>query len=162
MPSDWSGRVYIDSKDIWINYGMIVESGTDGFLEFPATKPNISHDWPDQHGIDVDLSQMLLQSRQINLRCGIIADSEADFWVKYLALLSDLTQANARRIEIAEFGNQSFKVFYSTTNSFDRFTRILNAAKIACKFTLVLVEHEPVLDNSNVFIIEETGRFIIT
>jgi hypothetical protein len=164
MGYDGSGRWFIDGKDVWNNYGLIVESGSDGFLEYPAAKQGISHDWPDQHGVDVDLSKRFLQSRDISLRCGIIAVDANDFWAKYRALISDLMLPNARRIEYAEFGAQSFYVFYNTTNAFTRFTRLLDGTvqKIACKFTLVLTENEPQLDNNNVFIIEETGKFLIT
>lgn len=164
MASDWSGRWFIDGKDVWISYGLIVESGSDGFLEYPATKPNISHDWPDQHGVDVDLTKMFLQAREISLRCGIIANDENDFWAKYKLLINDLTQPGNRRIEYSEFGAQSFFVYYTTTNNFTRLTRLKDGTVfiIACKFTLVLNENEPQLDASNVFIVEETGKFLIT
>lgn len=164
MTSDWSGRWFIDGKDIWLSYGMIVESGSDGFLQYPAAKNGISHDWPDEHGIDVDLTIRKLQSRDISLRCGIIAADADDFWFKYQNLLTDLMAPGNRRIEYTEFGSKSFYVFYNQTNTFTRLTRLLDGTvpKIASKFTLVLTENEPTLDNNDVFIIEETGKFIIT
>lgn len=164
MTSNWSGRYFIDGKDIWTAYGMIVESGSDGFLQYPAAKPGITHDWEDQNGVDTDLSKRFLGPRPISLRCGIIASDADDFWAKHNQLLSDLMQPGERRMEVAEFGERSFFVFYNEVNAFSRLTRLLdgNVPKIACKFTLVFTEQKPTLDNSNVFLIEETGRFLIT
>jgi hypothetical protein len=159
-----SGYYFIDGKDIWTAYNIFVESGSDDFLQYPAKKESITHDWMDSNGIDVDLSRVFLEPREITLRCAIIVTSSDQFWQKYTGFIADLTQPGTRRIEVAEFGSRSFNVHYKSCNDFTRLTRVKEGTttKIACKFTLVLVEPVPVLDNGNIFIVDEDGRFLVT
>lgn len=161
---DLSGFYYIDGKDLWTAYNVFVESGSDDFLQYPGKKESITHDWMDSNGVDVDLSRYFLEPRDITLRCAIIVDTPDQFWQKYTGFIADLTQPGTRRIEVAEFGSRSFNVHYKQCSDFTRFTRLKDeeTIKVACKFTMVLVEPVPQLDNGNVFIVDEDGRFLVT
>lgn len=160
-----AGKYFIDGKDFWTIFSIIVESGSSDFLKYPSRKESITRDWSDADGIDVDLSAVFFNARDIALRCAIIADNEADFWLKYEAFIVQWKQPGVHRIELSEFGMRSFYCFYKDTSFFERFTRILDdngQLKVACKFTLNITEGEPRLNNSNVFIITQDGRFLIT
>jgi hypothetical protein len=161
---DLSGYYFIDGKDLWTAYSVFVESGSDDFLKYPAKKESITHDWMDTNGIDVDLSRQFFDAREITLRCAIVVTSTSEFWQKYNGLIADLTQPGTRRFSIGEFGSRSYYLHYKECNSFDRFTRVKDGTtnKIAMKFTLVLVEPNPTLDNGDVFLWDEDGRFIVT
>ena len=161
---DYSGYYQIDGADIWNAFNLVVESGSDDFLKFAQKKESITHDWKDTNGIDVDLSNPLLNAREIQLRCAIIAASTAEFWTKYNSLISAMMQPGTRRIQVLEFGERSFFCHYKECISFDRFTRVKEgvATKVACKFTIVFRELNPQLDASDVFIVDEDGRFLIT
>ena len=54
---DLSGYWFLDGIDVWKNFAIAIEKGTSDTLRYPAFKPPISHDWPDQNGIDVDLTK---------------------------------------------------------------------------------------------------------
>lgn len=153
----------MDGKDLWVAYNVFIESGSDDFLKYPAKKDSITHDWGDSNGIDVDLTRVFVGPRDINLRCAIIVDSTDEFWAKYNGFIADLTQPGTRRIQVAEYEGQSYLVHYKTCNSFDRFTRVKSGetTKIACKFTLTLVQPEPKIEG-DVFITDEDGRFLTT
>lgn len=161
---DLSGYNYIDGKDIGTAYNIFVESGSDDFLKYPGKKESITHDWMDSNGIDVDLSRYFLEPRDITLRCAIVVDSPDHFWQKYNGFIADLTQPGTRRWEVTEFGNRSFYVHYKSCGDFTKFTRLKDgvATKVACKFTLVLVEPVPELDAGNIFIVDEDNRFLVT
>ena len=156
-----SGRHFIDGVDLWTNYGMIVESGSDDFLKFPARKDSITHDWQDANGQDVDLSRVFFEDRDITLQMAIIVQDKATFWANWKAFMAMWAQPGTRRLTIAEF-EQSFFVFYKSCSAFTRFTRILEVDKIACKFTIVVNEPAPTFDNTDVFIVDEDGRFLVT
>lgn len=159
---DLSGYYQMDGKDLWAAYNLFVESGSDDFLKYPARKESITHDWQDSNGIDIDTSRVYVGPRDVTLRCAIIVDSEDMFWQKYTGLIADLTQPGQRRISKAEFGSRSFYCIYKDCGSFDRFTRLRDVDKVACKFTLVLTEPNPQLPNDNIFIVDEEGRFLTT
>jgi hypothetical protein len=162
MTIDLSNRHFIDGIDLWIAFGVFVESGSDDFLKWPGAKQGISHDWQDSNGVDVDLSRRFLDQRTVQLKCAIIADSEIDFWLKHQRFIAALVQPGKRRFEIAQFTGKSFYVYYKETGNFSRFTRIKGADKVACKFSITIVENEPQIDNDNVFIVDDAGRFLIT
>ena len=161
------GQYSIDGKDFWTIFSIIVESGSSDFLKYPSKKESITRNWSDADGIDIDLSAIFFNARDISLRCAIIADDEADFWLKYEAFIVQWKQPGVHRIAVGDFGLRSFYCFYKDTTSFEKFTRISdeydgNRVKVACKFTLNITEGEPKLNNNNVFIITQDNRFLIT
>lgn len=158
---DLSGHYFIDGIDLW-NFKIFVASGSEDFLRYPAKKDSITHDWPDQNGIDVDLFKNFLKEREITLQCAIVTTTEAEFWDNYYGFLKLMTKPGRRRIEITEFSNQQFFVYYKDCAVFERFTRIKQTNLVACKFSLLLVENEPSVQNGKVFLIDEQGRFIVT
>lgn len=161
-----SGRYFIDGKDFWTIFSVIVESGSDDFLKYPSKKESITRDWSDANGLDIDTSQVYLNARDISLRCAILADSEEDFWSKYNGFLKQLTLPGSHRIQLAEFGLRSFYCVYKETPFFERFTRVRieesGDIKVACKFGITLIDFEPRIENGDEFIVDEEGRFLIT
>ena len=157
-----ANRVIIDGKDFWNVFGIIVESGTDGFLKYPAKKDSITHDWSDADGIDVDLSSIYFKSRDILLNCAIIAHTEEDFWKNYSAFIAQWAMPGSHRLEIAEFNNQSYYCFYQDTTNFKRYTGIkTNYGTIAAKFTLKVTEQNPNISRKNIYLVDHRGKFII-
>jgi len=157
------GKFFIDGIDMWSAFGMVVESGYDTFLKFPQRKEPLTHDWQDSNGIDADLSRVFFKERTHNLNMAIVALDEADFWKKYNQFLAQVAQPGTRRFMVTELA-QSFKVYYKDCTSFTKFTRIKveDSQKVACKFVLQVIEPEPTIDNTNLFLADEEGRLIIT
>ncbi len=156
-------KYFIDGIDIQTVFGIRVESGSDDLLKYPAKKDSITHDWQDANGVDVDLTKLFFKERTISLRCNILVEAEEEFWNKYQSFLAQMAKPGYRRLQLSEFGEKSFYVYYKECTSFERKTNIKNnPGKIACKFTLNMVEGEPNIDNNNVFIVDEQGRFIVT
>lgn len=157
-----SGRYWMDGRDLWDVYGIVVEDGSDGFLKLPTKKPSIEHDWMDADGKEVDLTNIFFQDRDIALQCVMIADNEADFWTKRTGFIAQLRQPGARRIEVNELGTRSFFVFYKENTGFTRFTKI-RTGNVICRFIIVFTEAEPTEpDNDDVFIIDEDQNFLVT
>lgn len=156
-----SGRYYLDSVDLWNAYGLVVSSGVDEFLKIPERKDSITHDWMDRDGIDVDTTSNFFKEKDITLSVAIIGANEADFWDKYDKLLNHLKRPGTRRIEVTEL-KRYFFVFYKNCSSFTTLTRITSESKVACKFTMVFTENEPSINNTNQYLVDEEGRFLIT
>ena len=59
------GRLYIDGKDAYSEYGVFVtEGGYNGVVAYPPLKSVKSNDWQEMDGIEVDLSAPKLDTRQ--------------------------------------------------------------------------------------------------
>ena len=132
----------MDAKDLWTEYGVFIEKGTDDFLQIPERKESISHEWMDEHGIEVDSTTPFFKDREITLQCAIVAASENDFWTKYDAFVAALMAPGARLLNVVEL-SRSFNVLYKKCSSFTWFTRLKTVSRIAAKFTLVLWEPNP-------------------
>lgn len=164
-----TGRYFINAKDFWTIFSVLVESGSDDFLKLPPAKDRIARDWSDANGLDVDVSKnAFVNAREITLNCAIILDSEADFWERYQKFLAEWRTPGFKRIQVTELGLRSFYCIYKASETFRRFTRVrlddigVNETKIACKFSLTMVEPDPNLGTTDTFIVNESGKFLIT
>lgn len=153
------GLHYIDGKDLYTTFGVIISEGSDDFLKFPKRKESITHDWGDKNGIDVDLSKPFFEAKDVSLRCALIATSKAEFWTNHRAFLAEMGKPGTRRLTVSAF-EQSFYVFYRDCTNFERFTQIKDG-KIACKFTILVTEQEPQLSSEDIHWIDDDGSFVI-
>lgn len=160
------GQWFINGKDLFSTFGVMILSGTDDFLKWPDAKEGISRDYSDANGEDRDLSKIFFKSKPITLKMAILADTKELFWTYRDGFIAEWAKGGYTRIQITEFDQRSFYCYYQSMSEFTRFSRIRieesGALKIACKFTLNIVEGEPNLDNLNTFIVDEDGRFLIT
>lgn len=63
-----TGYCYIDGVDIYNEFGVFISGdGYDELLSFPAMKEPDKNDWPEEHGIEVDLTEPRLQAREVKV-----------------------------------------------------------------------------------------------
>lgn len=156
-----AGKYYLDAIDIWVAFKMFVSNGSDDLLRYPKKKDSITHDWMDSNGIDVDLSRIFFEPRTVNLEIKAVASSEEEFWRSYTQFIAQWAKPWAHRLEIAEF-SRSFFVYYKDCTNVERLTRIKRTNLIGWQFTLIVEEPEPVIDNTDTYILAEEGLFLIT
>nr|DAD63654.1 MAG TPA: hypothetical protein [Caudoviricetes sp.] len=64
-----TGRLYIDGKDVYTEYGVyVVKGGWNELIAYPSLKPIDSNDWQEMDGIEADLSAPVLDTREIQLK----------------------------------------------------------------------------------------------
>lgn len=81
-----TGKLIIDGTDIFTTYGgYVTEGGYEGLIEFPDLKDVEKNDWPEEDGIEVDLSDPKLATKEFSLSMafGEGIDKLNDF-VKYI------------------------------------------------------------------------------
>jgi hypothetical protein len=142
---DLTNYFYIDGIDLWANYNLGILKGGSEFLKYPKIKPHIEYDWPDQHGIDVDLQTTFFQQRDISLQMAIVTESEEDFWIKRNAFIDMLTRTGERRLSITSHGARSYFIYYKDCSQIQKVKALtgLNDHRIAYTFTLVVCEPRP-------------------
>lgn len=66
-------RLFIDSKDAFDEYGVFVErNGYRQVVQMPAFKKIEVTDWPEHDGVEADLSQCLLDGRQLQVQFCVV------------------------------------------------------------------------------------------
>lgn len=66
-----NGQFYIDAIDIPDTYGIFI-AGYDGILSFPQMKEPDKNDWAEQDGLEVDLLDPKLKSKEFEISFGTI------------------------------------------------------------------------------------------
>lgn len=62
-------RLFIDGKDAFAEFGVFVsEGGYNDLVAFPSLKSVKSIDWQEEDGIDADLSEPVLDSKEFNMK----------------------------------------------------------------------------------------------
>lgn len=75
-----TGVFYIDGIDIYTRYGVVITSGGyNDLLCFPALKEPETNDWPEEDGIEVDLSTPALEAKEVTISFGCNRPECSDF-----------------------------------------------------------------------------------
>ena len=152
----------LDGYDLWTTFGITIEKGgLDDLLKLPKRKQSIEHNWMDEDGIDVDLSRTFLEAKDSVLKCVIIADTEADFWLHYNQFLSLLIKPGTRRFSVNVF-NMEYQVYYRDCSIYQKLTAFKNTGKLICRFNLTIRETVPGFLNVPTYLVDESNNFIIT
>lgn len=62
------GKLYIDGVDAYLHYGIFVEQyGYKALVQYPSLKDVQTNDWPEEDGIEADLSDPKLDTKQLSI-----------------------------------------------------------------------------------------------
>lgn len=158
-----SGYWFIDGIDFYDIFSVFIEEGSTDFLRFPPKKAGIEHDWQDANGRDVDLSRFFFDQREGVLNMAIIATDSADFFTKQEALIAQFTQPGLRRLSFRSHGERSYYVYYKECNNYKAIKALTgeDSGLFVYRFSMVVVEPEPQVDASHLFIVDHDGNFLI-
>lgn len=67
-----SGKLFVDGKDVYKQFGIYVpDGGWTSLIAFPPLKNYEQNDWQEEDGIEVDLSEPVLNTREVSLTFAI-------------------------------------------------------------------------------------------
>ncbi|MFN3341905.1 MAG: hypothetical protein ACK40M_04365 [Flavobacteriales bacterium] len=159
------GLWFIDGIDLYLNFGIVIETGSADFLKPPPKKESIEHDWRDSNGREVDLERFFFDQREGALNMALIGTSEEDFREKLDNFIGHLTKPGLRRFSLKAHGDRSYYIYYKQTSNFTALKPLRGSdldGKVVYKFSILVVEPEPQLNPADTFLVDEEGRFIIT
>lgn len=137
------GHLTINGVDALSEYGFVIMRGSmESWLQMPEMKPAFSHNWKDEHGIEVDLSHRYMKEKQVSLNVLFIVGNELEFWTKYKKALEALTAPGLLTVYYREL-DKEFEVFYTKCTSPKAHTRLKNIDKIAVSMTLHFTIPDP-------------------
>lgn len=142
-------------------YGVWVLEGSDESIrKLPAVRAALSTDIRTSAGVIYDAQDVRYKTKDITLKCLIHADSVSDFWGRYNALFTTLTQPDAREFYFEPL-DRVFECYYKS-NSVSKF-KIMKNGHVWCEFNLVLccigLGLRP--DTYYIFLATESGEYIV-
>lgn len=160
-----NGLWFFDGIDIYLTFGVVIESGSADWLKPAPRKASIEHDWKDSNGKEIDTERFFFESREGTLNMAMIANTEEEFLQKLEYFISHLTQPGKRRFSLKSHGENSYYIIYKETNNFTALKPLKGSdldGKVVYRFSMAFIEPEPQVDNSHIFLVSEDNVFIIT
>jgi len=141
-----TGEVTIDSVDIWTTYGAFLLKGSyDSLMRPPKRKVSLSNNWPEQNGLEIDLTLPRYESKEVELSFILSAGNEAQWWTRYNAFFAALMATGERSLFVHEL-EKTFLVYYIETTSYEQLTTIKAVSKVVARFTVKLGIANPALE----------------
>ncbi|MGY3054386.1 hypothetical protein ACVWYG_002593 [Pedobacter sp. UYEF25] len=145
---------------LFSDLGIIISAWTD-FLKMPELKPPYTNDWPDENGIEVDLTAPIFKHKQVSISFAMVADSETEYWANYRALFNLLAKPGLRRIYVADY-QRSFFLYYTGTQTAEAITNIAGKTSIGVKYVLQFTEPVPSMMVPYAFLTKKEGGYLLT
>lgn len=120
------GRLYIDGNDAYTEYGVyVVDGGWNSLIEMPPLKPVPTNDWQEEDGIEADLSNPVLNSREVSISFAFTGAYE-----RYFSLIELLSDGAYHEFNCAYIG-RNFTLRLVSQSSLDYVTQL---SKTVLKF----------------------------
>ncbi len=128
----------LNTKNLFTEFGLVIQTGTAELLAFPERKESLSNDWREENGGEYDLAMIRFKDKEVNLNCAILADNDDEFWDAYNSFFDELAKDGWQTLYIDDH-TKDYKVHYLKTSSFKKSSkRLKNVPKVFVKFILTL------------------------
>lgn len=153
-------RYILNGYDLEQIFGIIIDKGIMQLLAFPERKDSVNHDFPDQNGIDIDLTAPRFKARSFTFDCTMYGEDFEDVKNKNYALFNILRIQGAYQL-YNDFLNQTFYIYYIKQTP--KSTGIYAASKggVAIDFQLVFGETDPFGNIPTVLLVDDLNRFLV-
>ena len=129
-------RNYLNGQDVFATWGVAIEKGLGTFLLPHEPKERIQHDWPEEPGLDIDLSPVELQAKEVTLRCWIAANGLEDFDIKYAAFFAELSKSQMHEWRVVDH-EKTYAVIYKAAKNGDKASGTLLRNRAYFRFDLI-------------------------
>lgn len=143
------GKLYIDGKDAYTDYGIFVEqSGYKALVAFPAFKKIDTTEWDEYDGEEADLTEPMLDNRTISITFCIANSVLVEF------LYTKLSDTAYHTFEFADLGKE-YRLRLESNSAFGLYSK-------TGKITLTFVEDGAIEPTSKApaYSNKESGYFI--
>lgn len=115
-----------------------------GLIGRPAMKAAKRYDWPDRHGVGVDLAQVVFEPRQIELDIWFRVNSKDEAVDKAMLIKEMVSKPGLRRF-LFQAGSRfiPYDVYFPEDFDFE-IPLWVDGGALSAKFTLVMIEPQPV------------------
>lgn len=139
-------------------YGVMVTEGRDEIMRSPTVKTNLSRTVLDVDGRIYDTENVVFNSKEVTLKCCLIAGSMTAFWNCYDALLHALIQPGERSLYV-DYNVEEYPCYYKRTSGWKLESlrgRVVVTFSLALEFTVFR------LGGTDYLLATEDGDLIVT
>lgn len=128
----------INGKNLLNDFGLIIQTGTAGLLEYPERKESLTNDWADENGQEYDLETPKFYDKEVTLKCCFYVPDDTTFWSFYNSFFNELKKKGYQELYIYDHSH-TYEVFYKKTSEFKKTTkRLKNTDVVLVQFDLTL------------------------
>ena len=139
-------------------YGVLVTEGRDEIMRSPTVKTNLSRTVLDVDGRIYDTENVVFNSKEVTLKCCLIAGSMTAFWNCYDALLHALIQPGERSLYV-DYNVEEYPCYYKRTSGWKLESlrgRVVVTFSLALEFTVFR------MDGIDYLLATEAGELVVT
>lgn len=132
----------INGIDIWLTYGVYILKSNYNDLLTPANpRKRLEHEYTDMDGISVDtISALTYEARRFNIKIGMRATSNTEFWSRYNTFFALLSQAGSFDLYISDL-DKTYTLIYEGVARTEKLTPIATAnGQVVATFEIKLLE----------------------
>lgn len=112
-----TGQTFIEGKDIYKDFGIVItKGGYNELLNYNEIKGPVSNNWPEEHGVEADLSKVLLNSRTIQIPFYCTDFTKAETFM-------DLLETPGEKILNSTFLTKGYKLRMNAQNNIKAYRR---------------------------------------
>lgn len=139
-------------------YGVVVEEGLDEILKSPTVKQNLTKTFSTSDGRLYDAEHLVFQSKDVTLKCVMIADSIERFWKCYDAFFHTLIQSGERTL-FCDYTSEEYPCYYKKTSGWNI---VSLSGQVVVEFSLTLVFTVFRVGETEFLLASQAGELITT
>ena len=139
-------------------YGVMVTEGRDEIMRSPTVKTNLSRTVLDVDGKIYDAGKVVYNSKEVTLKCCLIAGSMTTLWSCYDALLDALIQPGERSLYV-DYNVEEYPCYYKRTSGWKLESlrgRVVVTFNLTLEFTVFR------MDGIDYLLATEAGELVVT
>ncbi|MEO7016270.1 MAG: hypothetical protein ABI067_06975 [Leifsonia sp.] len=148
----------INGSNLETIYGIKITNAVVPFFAFPERKASTQNNFPDQNGIQVDLTNPTFSARIFTFNCVQSSDTIANLTNTYFALFTLLKIQGTYSI-YNDFVNMAVYAFYQKQANLTPPFRNSKGG-VSIKFDLIFGETDPFANIPNLFLVDDQNRFL--
>lgn len=148
----------LNGNDLYSTYGLTITNVVPALLALPDRKASVSHDFPEENGISIDLTNPAFSARTFTFNCILQADTVGDLKNRYQGLFTLLKIAGTYQF-YNSFLDMTVYLFYQKQSNLTSVNR--TASGFAIKFDLQFGETDPDANLPDVYLVDDQNRFIV-
>lgn len=152
-------KYLINGSDLKTIYGIDITNAISPFFAFPDRKASVQNDFPDENGLDIDLTVPTFSARTFTFNCVCSGSNMDDLKSKYFGLFTLLKIQGSYSV-YSDWVNMSVYAYYQKQANLG-IPYKNSEGGISIKFDLTFGETDPFINIPNVFLVDDQNRFLV-
>lgn len=146
------GQTYIGGRDIYRDFGVVItKGGYNDLLNYNEIKEPVSNDWPEYHGVEVDLSAVYLNNRVVNISFYGIDLVKTELFLDFLQSQNGMVLSSTfltKGYQLRLLNSETLKAYRKGQREFS----LTFMEDIPQRYTYIPVGYQKIIPDAGIFI----------